>query len=176
MPTQNVPKFAHLRTTSIFTAILCGLLNAATTAAQETSFGNGLSAAAEARGGTVASQQGGPLDAVEGNPAGLAGISAPVLEVGAVGVLGSGSFQKSFNSNGRSSRRGAVRRLHLAARLQPLDGFGCIYSRTPDACKLALRRCARDSGCHLRSTHDSFDARHSSARKYSNTAGLALVA
>jgi long-chain fatty acid transport protein len=79
------------------------LVWAATTAAcaQATSFGNGLSAAAEARGGALAAQQGDPIDAVEGNPAGLAGIKTRTLEAGAVGVFGSGSFQNPVNSNGR---------------------------------------------------------------------------
>jgi len=69
--------------------------------AQTTSFGNGLTAAAEARGGTLAAQQGDPVDAIEGNPAGLAGIKTRIAEVAGVGVFGSGSFQNSANSNGR---------------------------------------------------------------------------
>jgi long-subunit fatty acid transport protein len=120
MPAQKTHMFSHLRTNTFLTAILCGLMSATPTAvyAQATSFGNGLSAAAEARGGTLAPQQGDPLDAVEGNPAGLAGITAHTLEVGAVGVFGSGSFQNSVNSNGRMS--GVVGAMPFGAFVTPL--------------------------------------------------------
>ncbi len=80
---------------SYFAGLVCG---ATTIHAQATSFGNGYSAAAEARGGTLAAQQGDPIDAVEGNPAGLAGIETRVLEATGVGVFGSGSFQNSANT------------------------------------------------------------------------------
>lgn len=85
---------------------------------QSTSFNNGLSAAAEGRGGTQAAQQGSPIDAVEGNPAGLAGISVGVFEVGAAGIFGSGSFQNSANSNGRMS--GVVGAMPYGALAAPL--------------------------------------------------------
>ncbi|HUD21650.1 MAG TPA: outer membrane protein transport protein [Acidobacteriaceae bacterium] len=100
--------------------ILCGLLSATSisASAQATSFGNGLSAAAESRGGTLATQQGSPLDAVEGNPAGLAGIKMRTLEAGAVGIFGSGSFQNSVNSNGRMS--GTVGAMPFGAFVTPI--------------------------------------------------------
>jgi long-subunit fatty acid transport protein len=90
---------------AVLTTVLCGMVCAATPAAyaQATSFDNGYSAAAEARGGTLAAQQGSPIDAVEGNPAGLAGIKTRTLEVSGIGVFGSGSFQNSVNTNGRMS-------------------------------------------------------------------------
>jgi len=112
--------FSHLPVNTLLAAVLCGLLSsaAATARAQATSFGNGLSAAAEARGGTLASQQGDPLDAVEGNPAGLAGVTVHTLEVGAVGVFGAGSFQNSVNSNGRMG--GIVGAMPFGAFVTPL--------------------------------------------------------
>ena len=120
MPAQTTPTFSRSRTHALLTAILCGLISAGTTAAyaQATSFGNGLSAAAEARGGALASQQGDPLDAVEGNPAGLAGITAHTLEGSVVGVFGSGSFKNSVNSNGRMS--GVVGAMPFGAFAMPL--------------------------------------------------------
>jgi long-subunit fatty acid transport protein len=87
--------------------------------AQSTSFGNGLSAAAEARGGSQAAEQGSPLDAVEGNPAGLARITTRTVEAGAVGVFGSGSFQNAVNANGRMS--GVVGAMPFGAFAAPLD-------------------------------------------------------
>jgi long-subunit fatty acid transport protein len=86
--------------------------------AQATSFQNGLSAAAEARGGNLATQVGDPLDAVQGNPAGLAGVTSRTAELGAVGVFGSGSFQNSANTNGRMS--GTVGAMPFAAYAAPL--------------------------------------------------------
>jgi len=120
MPAQRNPILFHLRTKSLLTAALCGLLSAGATvaSAQATSFGNGLSAAAEARGGALASQRGDPLDAVEGNPAGLAGITSRTLEAGTVGVFGSGSFQNSVNSNGRMG--GVVGAMPFGAFATPL--------------------------------------------------------
>ena len=72
-------------------------------AQQTSSLGNGLSAAAIARGGAVTAEQGDPLDAVEGNPAGLARIARPVLDATAVGVLEQGSFRNLANADGRLS-------------------------------------------------------------------------
>jgi hypothetical protein len=59
-----------VRSFALRATVFCGLVCGATAIhAQATSFGNGYSAAAEARGGTLAAQQGDPLDAIEGNPA-----------------------------------------------------------------------------------------------------------
>lgn len=69
--------------------------------AQNASLGNGLSAAAIGRGGAIVTSVGSPLDAVEGNPANLAGIAGPALDLAAVGVFASGRFQNAANSDGR---------------------------------------------------------------------------
>jgi long-subunit fatty acid transport protein len=120
MPPQSSPLFPHLFRWAFIAAFVCGLLSASAPAvrAQATSFGNGLSAAAEARGGTLAAQQGDPLDAVEGNPAGLAGVAAPTLSFGAIGAFGSGSFQNAANSNGRMG--GVVGAMPFGAFAMPL--------------------------------------------------------
>lgn len=120
MPAHSSPLSPHLVRWAFIVAFACGLFRAASPAAraQATSFGNGLSAAAEARGGTLAAQQGDPLDAVEGNPAGLAGVAAPTLTVGAVGAFGSGSFRNSANSDGRMG--GVVGAMPFGAFVTPL--------------------------------------------------------
>jgi long-subunit fatty acid transport protein len=61
--------------------------------------GNGLSAAAIARGGESAAERGSPLDAVESNPAGLVGLAKPTLEVGAVALYDGGSFENAANAH-----------------------------------------------------------------------------
>ena len=63
--------------------------------------GNGLSAAATARGGTVVAERSSPLDAVQGNPAGLAGVSTRELDISAIGLVAGGSFQNSANQTSR---------------------------------------------------------------------------
>jgi long-chain fatty acid transport protein len=93
---------------------------------QATSFGNGLSAAAEGRGGALASGQGDPIDAVEGNPAGLARISGRVAEASGAFVFGSGSFQNSSNSNGRMS--GVVGAIPYGAFAMPMGHRGWVFS------------------------------------------------
>jgi long-subunit fatty acid transport protein len=60
--------------------------------------GNGLSAAAVARGGSMVTEHGSPLDAVEGNPAGLAGIRNPILDLSGLALIAHGSFTNSANS------------------------------------------------------------------------------
>ena len=59
--------------------------------------GNGLSAGAIGRGGIAVLSSASPLDAVEGNPAGLSGTSAPTLDAGAVGLFVGGSFSNAAN-------------------------------------------------------------------------------
>jgi long-subunit fatty acid transport protein len=99
--------------------------------AQATSFGNGLSAAAEARGGTLAAQRGDGLDAVEGNPAGIAGISAHTLEAAGLAAFGSGSFQNSVNTNGHLS--GIVGAIPYGAFATPLgSGLTAVAAFTPE--------------------------------------------
>ncbi|SEF57089.1 Long-chain fatty acid transport protein [Bryocella elongata] len=89
---------------------------------QSSSLGHGLSAAAEARGGAQVADQGSPIDAIESNPAGLTGIHVPVLEGGAIGVFGSGSFQNSANTNGRMS--GVVGAMPYGAFVRPVGDHG----------------------------------------------------
>ncbi|WP_263374168.1 OmpP1/FadL family transporter [Granulicella aggregans] len=60
--------------------------------------GNGLSAAAVARGGTMVTEHASPLDAVEGNPAGLAGIHSRVLDLSGLALVAHGTFTNSANS------------------------------------------------------------------------------
>ena len=116
---QKVSTLRYLRAYALPVIVFCWLVcGAKTIHAQATSFGNGYSAAAEARGGTLAAQQGDPIDAVEGNPAGLAGIEARVLEATGVGVFGSGSFQNSANTNGRMG--GVVGAMPYGAFVMPL--------------------------------------------------------
>jgi len=62
--------------------------------------GNGLGAASVARGGTMAAEQGDPLEAVEGNPAGLAGLPRPALDLSALALFAHGTFANSVDSNG----------------------------------------------------------------------------
>lgn len=120
MPVKTIYRFQIFRLQALHAIVLCGLALPAmqTARAQATSFGNGLSAAAEARGGALAAQQGSPLDAVEGNPAGLAGIKTRGLEGGVVGVFGSGSFRNSANADGRMS--GVVGAMPFGAFVTPI--------------------------------------------------------
>ncbi len=62
--------------------------------------GEGISAAAAGRGGTMAAEPGSALDAMEDNPAGLATIHASLLELSGIAGLGSGSFENSVDSHG----------------------------------------------------------------------------
>jgi long-subunit fatty acid transport protein len=67
------------------------------------SLGNGLSASALARGGINVTGHEDPLDAVEGNPAALAGIRIPTLDFSLFGLLASGSFRNAVNSDAKLS-------------------------------------------------------------------------
>ena len=62
--------------------------------------GNGVSAATVARGGTMVAEQGDPLEAVQGNPAGLAGIHTSTLDVSGLALFAQGSFDNSVDSSG----------------------------------------------------------------------------
>ena len=64
------------------------------------SLGNGLSAATVARGGTMVAAQGDPLEAVEGNPAGLAGTNVRTLNLSGLALFAGGSFKNSVDRNG----------------------------------------------------------------------------
>lgn len=63
--------------------------------------GDGLSASAIARGGTTVVQQSSPLDAIQGNPAGLAPLSRGELDVSAVGVFTGGDFRNAANPDAK---------------------------------------------------------------------------
>ena len=80
--------------------------------------GNGMSAAAIARGGISAAENGSPVDAIEGNPAGLAGSGGRALDVGAVGLVDFGSFQNAANSNAKI--RGVAGAMPFGAFVTPL--------------------------------------------------------
>jgi len=120
VPVQNIAVSTHRLSQAVLLAAFAGLLSASASSAyaQATSFGNGLSAAGEGRGGTIAAQQSDPLDAVIGNPAGLARTTSRTLEGAAVGVFGSGSFQNSANRNGRMG--GVVGGMPFGAFVTPL--------------------------------------------------------
>jgi long-subunit fatty acid transport protein len=66
------------------------------------------SAAAAARGGSMAAESGDPLDAVVGNPAGLAEVDGRVLDLGAATITASGSFRNSVDANGHLTGVGAL--------------------------------------------------------------------
>jgi long-chain fatty acid transport protein len=63
--------------------------------------GNGLSAASIARGGTNVATSGSALDAVEGNPAGFAGVDTRMLDISAVALVAGGSFSNAANTNAK---------------------------------------------------------------------------
>lgn len=63
--------------------------------------GDTFSAAATGRGGAMAAESGDPLDAVEGNPAGLAGLDGRMADLGAAALGAFGSFQNSVDPNGK---------------------------------------------------------------------------
>ena len=80
--------------------------------------GNGLSAAALGRGGTNTAEAASPLDAVEGNPAGLAAVVRPSLDLSAVGLYVDGTFQNAANLDART--RGLAGALPFGAFAVPL--------------------------------------------------------
>jgi len=67
------------------------------------SLANGLSAGAVSRGGAMAAESGDVLDAVEGNPAGMAGLRQRTVDVTGVGVFAWGSFRNSVDPDGKMS-------------------------------------------------------------------------
>jgi long-subunit fatty acid transport protein len=126
---EKIAALPHLPAARLLPAfLLCGIVALAPSAAraQASSFNNGLTAAAEARGATLAAQQGDPIDAVEGNPAGLAGVRVHTLEGAVLGVFGSGSFQNSANANGRMS--GVVGAMPYGAFAMPLGASPWVAS------------------------------------------------
>lgn len=94
------------------------LFTTAMQAQSSATFDNGLSAAALARGSTNATETSSPLDAVEGNPAGLAGVVCPSLDLAAMGLYIDGSFHNAANPNART--RGVAGALPYGAFAIPL--------------------------------------------------------
>ncbi len=94
--------------------------------------GNGLSAAATARGGAVVAEHGSPLDAVQGNPAGLAGVSTRELDISAIGLVAGGSFQNSANQT--AGLHGIAGALPYGAFVTPLgkSRWSASAAVTPD--------------------------------------------
>ncbi len=94
--------------------------------------GNGLSAAATARGGTVVTERFSPLDAIQGNPAGLAGVSARELDLSAIGLVAGGSFQNSANQS--AGLHGVAGALPYGAFATPLGNsrWSASAAVTPD--------------------------------------------
>jgi long-subunit fatty acid transport protein len=88
--------------------------------------GNGLSAAAIARGGTNSMESSAPLDAVEGNPAGLATITNPSLDLSAVGVYADGTFRNAANPEART--RGLAGALPYGAFATPLRHSPWVFA------------------------------------------------
>ena len=112
------PSFRLLSAFPLFLCLLLWFPILQAPAQQSASFGNGLSAAAVARGGSTVTETGSPLDAVEGNPAGLAGASSPILDFGAVGMIAGGSFRNGANPE--ASLRGLAGALPYGAFATPL--------------------------------------------------------
>jgi hypothetical protein len=132
MMTQNAPhptnldfvafSSSHLsRMIYLSSVVLCALLLPQTKPAMaqgSASLGNGLSASAIARGGTVVAERGSALDAVEGDPAGLAGDSTRMLDLTGLGLVAGGSFHNSVNND--ASLRGVAGALPFGALIIPI--------------------------------------------------------
>ena len=116
----------HARSLALLAAALLG----SNAVAQNASLGEGLSAAAIGRGGVNTVSTGSPLDAMQGNPANLAVISAKTLDLAAVGVFASGRFQNSVNTDGRLS--GVSGAMPYGAFAQPLGKWVAAVAVTPD--------------------------------------------
>jgi long-subunit fatty acid transport protein len=92
-----------VRTLRVVAAVLVLAYSAHSSHAQGSgTLGNGLSAAAISRGGTNATETSDPLDAVEGNPAGLATIAKPSLDLSALALYVDGTFVNAANPDART--------------------------------------------------------------------------
>ena len=97
----------------------CLILAGASAQAQgSASLGNGLSASAVGRGEINVTGRATPLDAVEGNPAGLAGVQVPTLDFSVLGIVAAGSFKNALNPDAKLS--GVAGALPYAAFALPL--------------------------------------------------------
>jgi long-chain fatty acid transport protein len=93
----------------IFLLAMFGIAASQTANAQlPTALGASYSAAAAGRAGTIAAETGDPIDAMQGNPAGLAGIAKPVLDLSLIGMTAEGSFRNSVDPHGNLSGNGGV--------------------------------------------------------------------
>ena len=81
--------------------------------------GEAASAGAAARGGAMTAESGDPLDAAQGNPAGLAGVSGRVVEFGGAAMDAAGSFRNSVDPHGTLDGAGFA---PVAAVAMPLGG------------------------------------------------------
>ncbi len=87
----------------LWAVLVCGFLLVTGREARAQATGalsGGWSAATVASGGAAVAETGETLDAVETNPAGLAGLARPVLELSGVGAWASGSFQNTVDRHG----------------------------------------------------------------------------
>jgi long-chain fatty acid transport protein len=109
--------------------LLACVLAAAAHGQGSSTLGNGLSAAAIARGGETVTERSSPLDAVEGNPAGLVGTTTGTLDLGAVGLVAGGSFSNAVNPSG--SLRGVAGALPYGVYAAPAGGWVLSAGVTP---------------------------------------------
>jgi long-subunit fatty acid transport protein len=100
-------RLSHLICGSIFTSLLVSG-GASAFSQVPAALGNVFSAQVSARGGTTAAESGDPLDAVQGNPAGLAGANGRVLDIGGAAIGAWGSFQNSVDPNGKLNGAGVL--------------------------------------------------------------------
>ena len=85
---------------AIFVMILLSAVASCAVGQSAGALGNGVSAATVARGGTMVAEQGDPLEAVQGNPAGLAGMRSRTVDLSGLALFAQGSFANSVDSNG----------------------------------------------------------------------------
>ncbi len=94
---------------------------------------SGWSAAATGRAGEMAAEHGDPLEAAEGNPAGLGTLDGRALEAGGFGSLASGSFRNTVDTHGHlSGTAGAIPYGAFGARLGA-SAWRAGVAVTPDA-------------------------------------------
>ncbi len=92
----------------------------------------GGSAGAVASGGAVVAGTGGVLDAVEVNPAGLAGLDRATVETSGLGSLGFGDFANKVDANGRlRGNAGAIGYGALGVRLRR-SPWRAAFALTPE--------------------------------------------
>jgi long-subunit fatty acid transport protein len=108
------------------TALSASVLSSNAHAQGSASLGNGLSAAAIARGGSTVSERAAVLDAAQGNPAGFSGITAPTLDFGALGLYASGTFTNAANPDAKL--RGLAGALPFGAFATPIGHSPYVFS------------------------------------------------